>query len=103
MASPGTLCKPTNVAAVSCQPLSPAFNQLGPDVISRNIKRVVLPKPRFEAIRPGAEHHPPCTGYCPDGAVSAHATGPENAGHRAFTLTGPGPASCGWDERAEAG
>src|SRR5215471_19283477 len=53
MARPGTLCSPTNVAAVSCQALSPAFSQFGPDVMSRNIKRVVLPKPRDEALRTG--------------------------------------------------
>src|SRR2546430_16301434 len=38
MARPGTLWIPTRVAAVSCQPVSPALSQLGPETMSRNIE-----------------------------------------------------------------
>src|SRR5258708_8060106 len=51
IARPGTLCRPTNVAAVSCQAVSPEFNQSGaPPGLkpSRNICGTPLRKKNFK-------------------------------------------------------
>src|SRR5437588_11997384 len=60
MARPGTLWMPTRVAAVSCHPVSPAFSQLGPETMSRNMQTPslsIFPEPAAQAADDGGTLH----------------------------------------------